>query len=158
MAQANPGGASEERILLLFRIAGRQFGVELGQVEQILDAQPITPTPRRPSHVDGILEFKGRFLAVASLRKRLGVAGPAPEHPAVVVLRDVGPDRLVALLVDQVLHVLRIPLEGILAPPPRVFGIRAEYIRGIGNADGHPMVWLDAGKMLASDEAITLLT
>jgi purine-binding chemotaxis protein CheW len=157
MAQAKPGGASGEQSLLLFRIAGRQFGVELGQVEQILDAQPIAPTPRRPSFVEGILEYRGRFLAVASLRKRLGVASPAPEHPAVLVLRNVGPDQMVALLVDQVLHVLRIPPEGILAPPPRVFGIRADYIRGIGNAEGHPMVWLDVSRMLASDEPIALL-
>ena len=157
MVKAKAGGANGERSLLLFRIAERQFGVELGQVEQILDAQPIAPTPRRPSFVEGILEYRGRFLAVASLRKRLGVASPAPEHPAVLVLRDVGPDGMVAFLVDQVLHVIRIPSDGILAPPPRVFGIRAEYIRGVGNAGGHPMVWLDVAKILASDEAIALL-
>jgi chemotaxis signal transduction protein len=64
---------------------------------------------------------------------------------------------LLALAVDRVLHVIRIPSDGILAPPPRVFGIRAEYIRGIGNAGGHPMVWLDIGKILTSDEPIALL-
>ena len=157
MAQAKPGDSNGERSLLLFRIAGRQFGVELGQVEQILDAQPIAPTPRRPGFVEGILEYRGRFLAVASLRKRLGVTTPNPEHPALLVLREVGPDGMVAFLVDQVLHVIRIPSDGILAPPPRVFGIRAEYIRGIGNAGGHPMVWLDVAKIVASDEAIALL-
>lgn len=157
MAQAKPGGESGERAILLFRIAERQFGVELAQVEQILDAQPITPTPRRPSFVEGILEYRGHFLTVVSLRRRLGVSGPAPAHPAILVLRNVGPDQMLALAVDRVLHVIRIPSDGILAPPPRVFGIRAEYIRGIGNAGGHPMVWLDIGKMLASDEPIALL-
>ncbi len=157
MSQAKSGGTNGERSLLLFRIAGRQFGVELGQVEQILDVQPIAPTPRRPSFVEGILEYRGRFLAAVSLRKRLGVATPAPVHPAVVVLREIGPDGMVAFLVDQVLHVIRMAPDGILAPPPRVFGIRAEYIRGIGNAGGHPMVWLDMAKILASEEAIALL-
>jgi chemotaxis signal transduction protein len=92
------------------------------------------------------------------LRKRLGVAGPAPTHPSILILRDVGPDRITAILVDLVLKVVQIPSEGILAPPPRVFGIRAEYIRGVGNAGGHPMVWLDAAKLLASSESIVLLT
>ncbi len=157
MVQAKSGGTNGERSLLLFRVAGRQFGVDLNQVEQILDVQPIAPTPRPPSSVEGILEYRGRFVAAVSLRKRLSVAAPAPAHPAVIVLHGVGPDGMVAVLVDQVLHVIRMSPDGILAPPPRVFGIRAEYIRGIGNAGGHPMVWLDVAKMLVSDEAITLL-
>lgn len=157
MVRVGSKAENGEQSLLLFRVAGRQFGVELGQVEQILHAQPIAPTPRRPPFVEGVLEHRGRFLAVASLRKRLGVVDPDLDHPALLVLRDVGPDGTIALLVDQALHVLQIHRDGILTPPPRVFGIRAEYIRGIGNAGGHPMVWLDVGKLLMSDEAVTLL-
>jgi chemotaxis signal transduction protein len=38
-----------------------------------------------------------------------------------------------------------------------VFGIRAEYIRGVANAGGRPIVWLDIVKVLTATEAITLL-
>jgi chemotaxis signal transduction protein len=44
-----------------------------------------------------------------------------------------------------------------LSPPPRVFGIRAEYIRGVANAGGRPLVWLDVTKLLSTADAITLL-
>jgi len=42
-------------------------------------------------------------------------------------------------------------------PSPRVFGIRAEYIRGVANASGRPIVWLDIVKVLTATEGITLL-
>ena len=58
---------------------------------------------------------------------------------------------------DQVVRVLSLPVEKVLAPPPRVFGIRSEFIRGVANAGGRPVVWLDEAKLLTSAEPITLL-
>jgi chemotaxis signal transduction protein len=61
------------------------------------------------------------------------------------------------LVVDQVIQVMSLPPDGVLAPPPRVFGIRAEFIRGVANAGGRPVVWLDEVKLLTSAEPVTLL-
>lgn len=93
-----------------------------------------------------------------SMRKRLGVEGPAVSlHPAILLLTGIARDSVVGLMVDQVLQVLSLPLEKVLTPPPRMLGIRAEFIRGVANADGRPVVWLDEAKLLTSDEPITLL-
>jgi purine-binding chemotaxis protein CheW len=138
-------------------LAGKSFAVELGQVEQIIDYRPPTKTPRRPPHVEGVIEHRGRYLALLNLRKRFGVAEAGPAHPAVLLVTGAGPDPRVGLVVDQVLRVLTLSSDGILAPPPRVFGIRAEYIRGVANAGGRPLIWLDVTRLLAAGEAITLL-
>lgn len=143
--------------VVLFQLAGKSFAVELRQVEQIIDYREPTKTPRRPPHVEGVIEHRGRYLAVLDLRKRFGVAEPGPAHPAVLVITGAGPDPRVGLVVDQVLRVLSLPSDGVLTPPPRVFGIRAEFIRGVANAGGRPVVWLDVTKLLATGEAITLL-
>ena len=143
--------------VVLFQLAGKSFAVELRQVEQIIDYREPTKTPRCPPHVEGVIEHRGRYLAVLDLRKRFGVAEPGPAHPAVLVITGAGPDPCVGLVVDQVLRVLSLPSDGVLTPPPRVFGIRAEFIRGVANAGGRPVVWLDVTKLLAAGEAITLL-
>jgi len=150
----NQGGATH---VVLFQLAGKSFAVELGQVEQIIDYRAPAKTPRRPVCVEGVAEYRGRYLAIVDLRKRFGVTEEKPAHPAVLVLRGVGPDPVVGLVVDQVLRVLPLPPDGVLRPPPRVFGIRAEYIRGVANAAGRPLVWLDLAKVLTSQDAITLL-
>ncbi len=153
-----PGtSALGEEKILIFILAGRQFAVEIGGVEQILEYQPPIPTPRRPSYVEGILEHRGHYVPVMSLGKRLGVAEAASLLSAIVLLRGIGSDPLVGLIVDQVVRILPVSLEGILAPPPRVFGIRAEFVRGVVNVGGRPVVWLDAAKLLTSPEPISLL-
>jgi len=151
------GGPSGAAQVVLFQLAGKSFAVGLGEVEQIIDYREPTKTPRRPPHVEGVIEHRGRYFALVNLRKRFGVAEPGPAHPAVLLITGAGPDPRVGLVVDQVLRVLSLPADGILTPPPRVFGIRAEYIRGVANAGGRPLVWLDATKLLAAGEAITLL-
>jgi purine-binding chemotaxis protein CheW len=143
--------------VLMFLLAGRQFAVELNRVQHILEYQAPIKTPRRPPFVEGIMQHKGRFLPVVSLRKRLGVEGPAPLHPAILLLAGIGPDSVVGVMVDQVLRVLSLPGQSVLTPPPRMLGIRAEFIRGVANAGGRPVVWLDEAKLLTSDEPITLL-
>lgn len=151
------GGSSGAAQVVLFQLAGKSFAVELCEVEQIIDYREPTKTPRRPPHVEGVIEHRGRYLALLNLRKRFGVAEPGPANPAVLVITGAGADPRVGLVVDQVLRVLSLPAEGILTPPPRVFGIRAEYIRGVANAGGRPLVWLDVTKLLAAGEAIRLL-
>ena len=143
--------------VLIFLVAGKQFAVELGRVQHILDYQAPTRTPRRPPFVEGIIQHKGRYLPLVNLRRRLGVEGAGPENPAILLLAGIGQDAVVGLLVDQVVRVLSLPAEKVLAPPPRVFGIRSEFIRGVANAAGRPVVWLDEAKLLTSTEPITLL-
>ena len=150
----NPRGGTQ---VVLFQLAGKSFAVELGQVDQIIDYREPAKTPRRPAYVEGVAEYRGRYLAIVDLRKRFGVTEPKPVHPAVLVLRGVGPDPVVGLVVDQVSRVLPLPPDGVLSPPPRVFGIRAEYIRGVANAAGRPLVWLDLARVLTSQDSITLL-
>lgn len=143
--------------VLTFQVAGRSFAVDLTRVEQVVDFREPTPTPRRLPFVEGIVEHRGRFVAVASLRKRLGLTDRGPAHPPIVLLTGIGQDPTIGLVVDQVMRVVSLPPEGVLAPPPRVFGIRAEFIRGVANAGGRPVVWLEAAKLLTSAEPVTLL-
>jgi purine-binding chemotaxis protein CheW len=153
----SPDVTLDEASVLMFLVAGKQFAVDLSRVQHILDYQAPTRTPRRPPYVEGIIQHKGRYLPLVSLRKRLGVEGPDPENLAILLLAGVGQDPVVGLMVDQVVRVLSLPADKLLAPPPRVFGIQAEFIRGVANAGGRPVVWLDGAKLLTSAEPITLL-
>jgi len=155
---AESGASQALAQVVLFQLAGKAFAVDLEHVERIIDYREPTKTPRRPPHIEGVVEDRGRFLAVMNLRKRFGVTERGPANPAVLLLRGAGPDPVVGLLVDQVLRLLVLPSDGVLSPPPRVFGIRAELIRGVANAAGRPVVWLDVKKLLSTTEVITLLS
>lgn len=160
MARGNSfslGATLEEISILMFLVAGKQFAVELSRVQHVLDFQVPTRTPPRPPYVEGIIHYKGRYLPLVSLRKRLGVEGPGPRNPAILLLAGVGKDPFVGVVVDQVVRVVSVPSDKLLAPPPRVFGIRAEFIRGVANVGGRPVVWLDEAGVLSSTDPITLI-
>ena len=142
---------------LMFLVAGRQFAVDLNRVQHILEYQAPTRTPRRPPFVEGIIHHKARCLPVVNLRKRLGVEESGPPNPALLLVAGTERDPVVALVVDRVLRVLSLPADRWVAPPPRMFGIRAEFIRGVANEGGRPVVWLEEAKLLFSPEPIGLL-
>jgi len=142
---------------LMFLVAGRQFAVDLSRVQHILEYRGPTRTPRRPPFVEGIIHHKNRFLPVLNLRKRLGVEEAGPANPAILLVAGTDRDPVLALVVDRVLRVLSLPADRWVAPPPRMFGIRAEFIRGVANEGGRPVVWLDDAKLLTSPEPIGLL-
>jgi len=152
-----PGATPDEVPVLMFLVAGKQLAVELSRVQHVLDFQVPTRTPRRPPFVEGIIQHKGRYLPLVSLRKRLGVEGPGPGNPAILLLAGVGVDPIVGVVVDQVVRVVSVLSDKLLAPPPRVFGIRAEFIRAVANVGRRPAVWLDEARLLASTEPITLI-
>ncbi len=143
--------------VLTFQVAGHSFALDLLRVEHVMDFREPTPTPRRLPFIEGVVEYRGRFVAVASLRRRLGVAAEGQPHPPIVLLTGIGQDPTVGLMVDQVLQVVSLPPDGVLAPPPHVFGIRSAFIHGVASMGGHPVVWLDAAKLLTSEEPVTLL-
>lgn len=151
---AHPTGAQ----VVVFQVAGKLFAADLARVEQAIEYREPTRTPRRPPHVEGVVEHQGRYVALVNVRKRFGLREEGPVRPTVLLLTNVGSDPVVGLVVDQVLRVLALPPDGVLSPPPRVFGIRAEYVRGVANMGGRPIVWLDITKLLAATESITLLT
>jgi purine-binding chemotaxis protein CheW len=154
---AATGATLDQASVLLFLVGGKQFAVDVARVQHILDYQTPTRTPRRPPFVEGIIQHKKEYLPVVSLRKRLGVEGPGPVNPAILLLAGIGQDPVVGLIVDRVVRVVSLSADKVLLPPPRVFGIRAEFIRGVANAGGRPIVWLDETKLLTSAESITLV-
>ncbi len=149
--------ASQALQLLLFELGGKGLAVDLGCVERIIAVRPALPTPRPPAWVDGVAEDRGRFLAIFNLRRRFGLPDRRGPHAAIVLIRGLDLDPLIGISVDRVLQVLTLSPDAILVPPPRVFGVRADYIRGVANLGGWPVVWLDLGKLLTATEPITLL-
>ncbi|MDH4131245.1 MAG: chemotaxis protein CheW, partial [Gemmatimonadota bacterium] len=62
----------------------------------------------------------------------------------------------VAVVVDQVVEVLRVDSRGITSPPRMVRGLAAKYISGIISREGGTIVILNATCLLNSTERLAL--
>jgi purine-binding chemotaxis protein CheW len=109
--------AEPDRELLVLWLADDPYALPIERVREILRMRPVTPMPRVPACVLGVLSLRGEIVQVIDLRRRLGLAPGAAESPRrriVVIASEDG--QLSGLLVDRVSEVLRLR-EDALRPP-----------------------------------------
>lgn len=107
---ARPGGRDEHAVhaqrLLVFLLDGAPYALPIERVREIVRRRPITPVPRLPAEVPGVISLRGSVIEVIDLRRRLGLpAGQADRRSRIVVAHD-GEGRVAGLLVDAVLAVV----------------------------------------------------
>src|SRR3546814_6326109 len=72
-----------------FRVAGLDFGVAVEDVQEVLRHQEMTPVPRPPEAVRGLINLRGQIVIALDLRLRLGLpARAADERPMNVIVRN----------------------------------------------------------------------
>jgi purine-binding chemotaxis protein CheW len=140
--------------LVAFRVGNQEFAFEILQVERILRYERPSPLPRAPEFLEGIVTYNGIPIPVVDLRKRLEVPAPLEEQTRLMVLAL--DDQRVAVVVDEVREVLRVDSTTIVAPPPIVRGLAAEYIAGLVTRGERTLVLLHAGRLLSSAERLAL--
>ena len=104
--------------LVVFTLDNQRYALHLSAVERVVSAAAITPLPKAPDIILGVINVYGRIVPVADIRRRFGL--PAREmslRDQFVIAHTVR--RPVILVVDRV--------EGIVAYSPADV-IRADLI------------------------------
>ncbi len=141
--------------LVTFRVGSEEFGLDVFAVHEILRYGGVTPVPRAPAFVEGVLDVRGAVVPVVDLRRRFEVEDVRHDEDTRTVLVEYGGERL-GLVVDSVTEVLRAPETAISAAPAYIRGLAAEFVRGIVRLPGRLVILLDLDRILTSQERIAL--
>jgi purine-binding chemotaxis protein CheW len=119
------------RELLAFELDGDPYALPVERVREIVRMRAVTPMPRVPEAVLGVIALRGEVIQVIDLRRRLGMPSAEPTRRSRIVVLH-GEDGCVAgLLVDAVSEVLRLPEADIAASAPgEAEGVEALWSRG----------------------------
>jgi len=128
------------------KLGDGEYGIEIGQVREIIKKREITPVPRQPHYVEGVINVRGTIIPVVNLKKRFKMSGEDTAHPHIIIV-ETGED-LVGMLVDTVSEVVHVPSEEIHPPPSVVAGIDSNYLQGICRLGERLIMYLDAEKVL----------
>lgn len=131
-----PAGASLR--LLLFAVAGRVYGCDIGAVREIVPIRHTTRLPGAPSYVRGLINLRGAIVTVIDLAARLAGQSAAPEGS--VVLAQYG-SKQVGLAVDEVRDVQILPPDRLEVATGDV--ARGGIVRGLGHLDDGVVLVLD---------------
>lgn len=145
---------ADEVQFVVFRLGTQQFALGISQVERILRYEAPAAVPGAPDFLEGVIPYAGGVVPVVDLRKRLNLDGSLREETRLVVVQL--DDQDVAIVVDQVLEVLRVDSRAITPPPRMVRGLAAKYISGIISREDGTIVVLNAGQLLTSSERLAL--
>lgn len=140
--------------VLTFSLGGETYGVDILRVQEIRGWSPVTPIPRSPPSMLGVLNLRGEILPVIDLRARFGL--PAAEFTALTVIivlsvRAARGQRECGIVVDDVRDVVDISPESI-RPAPSMSGSSAnEFIQGIATLDQLMLVLLKVDELVLQE-------
>jgi purine-binding chemotaxis protein CheW len=133
--------------LVTFALDREEFGIRVDQVREIIRVGEITRVPQAPAHVRGVANLRGRILAVVEIRTRLGLtAALLTPRSRIIVVEIQG--RVLGILVDAVLQVVKLPVETVTAAPDEVLSPQTDYISGVARWNSRLIILLDLEKVL----------
>ncbi|OQX81665.1 MAG: chemotaxis protein CheW [Candidatus Omnitrophica bacterium 4484_70.1] len=142
----------EEIQLVIFKIGKEEFGVNIHQVKEIVRLTSITPIPRAPKFIEGVVNLRGQVLAVMDLAKRLELPSQPRSEKTRIIIVEVE-NNTVGMIVDEVTEVLRLPMDKIEKTPQIIESdIEQKYIKGVGKLDNRLLILIDLANVLSLEE------
>ena len=109
--------ASLPRELLTFTLGGDPYAIPVEWAREIVRLQAITPMPRVPPEIRGVISLRGEIVQVLDLSLRLGVQTLEPTRTSRIIVLHGDHGSVTGLLVDSVREVVRVAEEAIQPPP-----------------------------------------
>ncbi len=139
---------------MTLQLAEEDYGVPILDVREIIGLMQITPVPRAPAFVRGVINLRGRVIPVVDLRLQFGMpACPSTDQTVIIVVQCVvgGRSLTMGVLVDRVLEVLK--LDAAQVEPPPELGARSphqDFVLGAGKAGQRVVFLLDISRVLSA--------
>lgn len=109
--------ASLVRELLTFTLDGDPYAIPVEWAREIVRLRAITPVPRVPPEIRGVISLRGEIVQVLDLCRRLGIQTREPTRSTRIIVLHGDHGAVTGLLVDSVREVVRIA-EAAVQPPP----------------------------------------
>ncbi|MDH5567731.1 MAG: chemotaxis protein CheW [Myxococcales bacterium] len=108
---------SENRVTLgCFEVAGGLYALDVSQLREVVRWQPVTPLPKAPSLIEGVIDLRGAIVPVVDLGRALsGKPLETRDSTRVAVVEIDG--LVMGLVVDAAIEVVSIESTCIDDPP-----------------------------------------
>lgn len=133
--------------LACFTLGDKLFAVDIMRIREILVPQKLSPLPSVSNVLDGVINLRGSVIPVMNMRKRfeMPVDADAPAGKLLIVSLV---KQLLALVVDDVMEVISVPVTDIKPPIQVASGIGMEYLLGVCLSNNRVYMILDVDSLL----------
>ncbi|MGE5552486.1 MAG: chemotaxis protein CheW [Betaproteobacteria bacterium] len=138
--------AEGELQLVVFALDEEEYGVPVGQVQEIIRMADITHLPKAPTYVEGVINLRSRVIPIVDLKKLFDLPETVRGESSRIVVVEVG-GQTVGMTVDNVSEVLRLSAAAI-DPPPALAGGDSGYLAGVGKLGERLLMLLNLEKLI----------
>ncbi|MGH8492540.1 MAG: chemotaxis protein CheW [Moraxellaceae bacterium] len=144
---------SDSTLYCTFFIGEQFYGIPVGDVQEVLQSQPLTRAPLAPAAIAGLMNLRGQIVTAIDVRRvlRSQAADHAEEKMNLVIRHSSGE---VSLLVDKIGDVVTVNEAAVERPPETLQGMAREFIRGISALEGKLLLLVDVHRMLDDDSCV----
>ena len=145
---------TELRQFVGFMLAQEHYGIDIMAVKEIIRMVDITPVPRAPIFVEGIINMRDKVIPIVDLRKKLNIRVSEHDESTRIVIVNIQ-TRMIGLIVDKVEDVIRIEVDAIDKAPGTSPAID-NYVSGVARTSKCMVIILDIFKVFSIQEQMAL--
>ena len=140
---------------LTFLLGSESYGIEVLSIREIIRMQQVTPVPKMPEHVRGVINLRGKVIPIIDLRVKLALPLTETTERTCVIVLDIQPEAgentLLGIVVDAVEEVVNIDSDQIEPSPDFGTDISREGCIGIATRNEGLMTLLDIKKVVSRE-------
>lgn len=136
---------------LTFQLQNEFYGVQIGSVREINRVGEITPVPKTPDFVKGVMNLRGKIIPVINLRVKFGMKEESYTRDTCIIVidSDIGQ---VGMIVDAVKEVVDLN-ENQIEPAPRLGNEQSHsFVRGMGKAENRVIILVDIVSAFSAEQ------
>lgn len=142
---------------LTFVLNQQLYGVPIGTVREINRMSDITPVPKTPDYVAGVMNLRGKVIPVINLRMKLNFnAVPTTKETCIIVIET--PVGQVGMIVDSVSGVIELVSTQIEPTPNLGNPSETEFVLGMGKVENKVVILIDIVRALSNNQLVELST
>ncbi len=139
----------EKEDLVVFQLGAERYAMKLQEVREIIMVGQITPVPRAPQFVEGVLNLRGEVMPVVDLRTRFGLERIERNRLSRILICSIG-GVYTGLVVDAVDEVRPVERRAFEDPPRLSAAAGNRYIEKVARV-GEGMIFLLQVRDLLTD-------
>jgi purine-binding chemotaxis protein CheW len=136
---------------LTFQLMSEQYGVAIETVREINQFGEITPVPRTPEYVKGVMNLRGKIIPVVNLRIKFGMEAQGTTRDTCIIVIDTEIGQ-VGMIVDSVKEVVDLQENQIEPSPVLGNGNAMSFVRGMGKVDNLVVILVDIVSAFSSEQ------
>lgn len=144
---------------LTFLLGEEIYALSIQNVKEIISLIEITPVPKMPSFIKGVINLRGKIIPVIDLRIKFSLKQKEYDEKTCIIISETSQDstlRQIGIIVDLATEVLAINQNNISSTPKFYDGQDIPFISGVGNVKENVVWILNLEKIVSTDEIILI--